>query len=145
MVRVLRFALLLFALAACAPTTPTVDAPLETSATLRVFQEQRGDNMYIEGQISYLSIDGTEHQFQPATLETSLLIEMDVRVGEVEVESWQRPCSGNCDSLDPPANQCSATVEAESGETLRLLVSFTPGPDPCVLTTLAEDPEAVSD
>ncbi|HEX5696129.1 MAG TPA: hypothetical protein VFZ15_07065 [Acidimicrobiia bacterium] len=135
-----RLVLLLLLVAACATTTPTVDAPLETSASLRVFQEQQGDTMYMEGQVSYLSVNGTEQEFRPETTEVTLLVDMDVRVGEVTVESWQRPCDGNCDTLDAPANQCSMSVEVDAGQTVRLLVSFTPGPDPCVLSLIEEDP-----
>jgi len=143
MKRALLIALLLLAVA-CATTTPTVDPPLETTATLRVFQEQL-ECCYIEGQVSYLSIDGTEQEFRPKTTEVSLLVEMEVRVGEIDLESWQRPCSGNCDSLDPPANQCATTVEAGAGQTVRILISFSPGPDPCVLETVEEDPPSYSD
>lgn len=137
--RILLLALSL-TLLACAPTTPTVDAPLDTTATLRVFQEQR-ECCYVEGQVSFFSVDGVDHEIRLSRIGLVPLLEVEIPIEEHEVSSWQRPCSGNCGSLDPPQNQCSMTVAPEAGETIRLLVSFEPGPDPCLLTRLAEDPE----
>jgi hypothetical protein len=138
-VRIL-FLILTFATMACAPTTPTFDAPLDTTATLRIFQEQR-ECCYTEGQVSFLSVGGEEHEIRLSSFGLVPLIELEVPIEEQEVASWQRPCSGNCSSLDPPQNQCSITVTPTTGDTIRLLVSFEPGPDPCLITRLEGEPE----
>ncbi|MGH8916408.1 MAG: hypothetical protein ACRDZM_18065 [Acidimicrobiia bacterium] len=131
--------LLVVALAACASATPTVDPGIDTTATIRVFQEQRSC-CYIEGQVSYLAVAGEEHEFRLTRVGVVPLVELEVPIGRFDVESWQRPCDGNCGSLDPPVNQCSMAVDPGPGETVRLLVSFDPGPDPCDLTMLEDDP-----
>jgi hypothetical protein len=117
------------------PTTMQEDpAPI-----LRVFQEQRSC-CYMEGQVSFLSVNGVEHEFRLARVGLVPLAELEVPSGTIEIKSWQRPCSGNCDYLDPPANRCSVSTEVEPGEVARLLVSFEPGPRPCQLSLLDEDP-----
>lgn len=125
---------------ACAPATTTVDPEVDATVTMRVYQEQTSC-CYIEGQVSFLSVGGTEYEIRLSRIGLVPLLELEIPIAETEVESWQRPCEGNCGQLDPPANQCSITIDPEAAETIRLLVTFEPGPDPCQLTTLDDDPE----
>ena len=129
---------------AVGPAT-TAGNPATTAAdpgdavTVRVFQEQR-TCCYTEGQVSFFSVNGVDYEIRPSRIGLIPLIEVHVPTGSIEVESWQQPCSGNCGFLDPPANQCSMAIDATSPQTLHLLVSFEPGPDPCELNMLQEDP-----
>ncbi len=130
-----------------APAGPAPTAPTSTTATttnqdtvaLRVFQDQR-TCCYTEGQVSFFSVNGVDYEIRPSRIGLIPLIEVHVPTGSIEIESWQQPCSGNCGFLDPPANQCSMAIDATGAQTLHLLVSFEPGPDPCELTMLQEDP-----
>ncbi len=136
-------------LTACGQATPSLEsAPTATTAstadpteavTLRVFQEQR-NCCYEEGQVSFLSANGVDHEIRLSRIGLVPLIELQVPLGSIDIESWQQPCSGNCGFLDPPVNQCSMAIDATSPQTVRLLVSFEPGADPCELTMLEEDP-----
>jgi hypothetical protein len=135
-------------LTACGETAavfdPTTTAGAATTANqdtvkLRVFQEQRAC-CYTEGQVSFLSVNGLDHEIRLSRTGLVPLIEIAVPLGAIEIESWQQPCSGNCGFLDPPANQCSIAVDASSPQIIYLLISFAPGPDPCEFTMLQEDP-----
>ena len=120
-------------------TNPPTTVREDPAPTLRVFQEQRSC-CYMEGQVSFLSVDGVEHEYRLARVGLVPLAELEVPRGEIEVKSWQRPCDGNCGALDPPANRCSTSLEMEQGEVARLLVSFDPLSKPCQFTVMDEDP-----
>lgn len=47
--------------------------------------------------------------------------------GTYRVESWQRPCDGNCEHLDAPTDRCSATVAVEAAQHRRVAITFSPG------------------
>jgi len=49
-----------------------------------------------------------------------------LRPGRYRVRTYQRGCNGNCDTLDPPAQDCSRSVRVHSGRrvSLRTRVAF---------------------
>lgn len=90
------------------------------------------DCCYTEGQVSSIVIRDAakavvaEHSDQPD--ETSVvLLDEQLAPGAYEVESYQRPCVGNCEHLDPPTDLCTEPVELVAGAELHLTVTFSPG------------------
>ena len=142
-----------------APTEPSVPTSTlgETSATtlatttgqLRVTQHQLSC-CYTEGQVSFLTIrdaGGTEfaaRQFQ-ALGDVYPAIEIDLPVGSYLVESYQRPCDGNCGFLDPPTDQCSQTLDIQAGTSSFLTAAFGPGKGCTMSTTPTVPPSPVPD
>ena len=49
------------------------------------------------------------------------------RAGLYRVESFQRPCDGNCSLLDPPTDRCSRRVRVYAGESARVRIVTRPG------------------
>jgi len=53
--------------------------------------------------------------------------------GSYTMVSFQRPCDGNCGTLDPPADQCSLAIEALAGSVIKTTVRLSPGKG-CTIT-----------
>lgn len=115
-------ALVALALAGCGGQTTGGEAG---SAFVHVEQRfDRGGPMYIEGSVSYVRLEG------PETVERQLddgLAELEVDAGRYVLQSWQRPCDGNCGYLDPPTDRCETTFEAGAGAALHALIVVRPG------------------
>jgi hypothetical protein len=45
-------------------------------------------------------------------------ITMPLAPGNYDLRGYSRPCDGNCNSLDPPRDECRATITIRSGQTL---------------------------
>lgn len=107
------------ALAGCGGQTPVA-----VRAVLEVEQRFERGAVYVEGALSYVAVDG------PTSEERRLehgRAEIELAPGRYELRSWQRPCDGNCDSLDPPTDECSAKFEAHDGARLRASIVVRPG------------------
>lgn len=67
--------------------------------------------LYAEGARSYISVETPtgEQRLELELMPTAKGHEGSVRLdpGEYRLLSWQRPCDGSCDSLDPPTDRCS--------------------------------------
>jgi hypothetical protein len=62
-----------------------------------------------------------------APLEPTLLIGTQLAPGRYVITSFQRPCDGNCDVLNPPVDQCSTgPLELRVGMVVSMLVSVVP-------------------
>jgi hypothetical protein len=89
---------------------------------------------YREGAMSYVFVRplGNEHPTTRvmrllAPLDPTLLVATELDPGRYVIASFQRPCDGNCDVLNPPVDLCtSGPVELRSGMILNLLVSVVP-------------------
>lgn len=109
-----------------APTS----APTDT-ARLRLTQEQT-DCCYMEGQVSFATIrdlwgrDVAHRAFEQMG-DVFPVLDLELRPGRYRVETYQRPCSGNCGMLDAPTDRCSLSIDLKSGETWFLTTSFAPG------------------
>jgi hypothetical protein len=97
---------------------------------VQVWDESAG--LYFEGARSYVRIETLaedellEVELQPTDAGSEATIRLDP--GEYRLVSWQRPCDGSCDSLDPPTDQCDerfvlapetplrASIEVRAGE-----------------------------
>ena len=116
-------------------------ATTESSSSLRITQHQT-ECCYTEGQVSFLVVRdsaGSEVAFRSFQAINPIFpaLQMDLPAGRYEVESYQRPCEGNCGSLDPPADRCQADVDLRAGESVFLTAEFAPGQGCAVEQTTA--------
>ena len=101
-------------------------------ARLRVTQKHvESGSFYIEGSISYLIVCdwlGREVARREFMLMDNTLpvVDLSLQPGAYYIESYQRPCDGNCALLDPPMDRCAKRFELASGETWFVTVSFSP-------------------
>ena len=97
---------------------------------IQVWDESAG--LYAEGARSYVAVetlDGHEllqSELQPTAAAHEAAIHLDP--GDYRLLSWQRPCDGSCDALDPPTDRCArqfalvpktsleAEIEVRAGE-----------------------------
>lgn len=54
-------------------------------------------------------------------------------VGSYRLTSYQRPCDGSCDSLDPPTDRCSLGMQLNKGEIVTATIHLSPGQG-CTIT-----------
>ena len=110
-----RVALLLVVLAVL-PGVARADSPprgvLEAS--------QRFDfsgGVYTEGSLSYLRVRRHGRVIRQRSRAGAVGLRLRLRPGLYRVSSFQRPCQGNCDVLDPPRERCSRRLRIWAGET----------------------------
>ena len=113
----------------------------EPVARLRVTQHQLAC-CYMEGQMSYVQVINAGNEvvadveFRALDMIQPALDEI-LPAGSYTLRSWQRPCAGNCGSLDPPRNLCETALELAPGTETFITSAFTPGMD-CSHTETAE-------
>ncbi|MFN8051202.1 MAG: hypothetical protein U0Q22_07205 [Acidimicrobiales bacterium] len=120
-----------------ATTTSAAPTTRAGGARLRLSQHQTGC-CYTEGQISTAILrgpDGDEVVNTTFMARAMVVPVLDRRLepGTYEVESYQRPCDGNCGFLDPPTDRCVEHVTLAADETVFLTASFAPGSG-CTIT-----------
>jgi len=74
--------------------------------------------LYFEGAITYFRVRPSGDS---KWIEKSLKNQSEsfsLAAGEYEIESYVRPCDGNCGLLDPPTDRCQTTFRLKAGETL---------------------------
>lgn len=134
--RIFLSAVMLLTAAACAGTTsPAANPTPEQPATLTITlgEPDPGGPMYIEGAVRFvrLTADGVDItrrvEFDGPT---SIPVPAG---GTYRLESWARPCDGNCDTLDGPTDRCDETLVVDGGSTVRIEIDPTPGRD-CEIT-----------
>jgi hypothetical protein len=123
-------------LAACAlslfvwPIAGTADPQASGAIAVR----QTVQCCYREGSVSYVFIRRVGNE-DPTTrvsrllapLEPTLIVGTQLDPGRYVVASFQRPCDGNCDVLNPPVDVCeSGPVDLLPGMSVNLLVSVIP-------------------
>lgn len=110
---------------------PTGSARLPAgSGHLTISQTQLGHIYYTEGSRSYLRI--TPAHGPGATVSFTVLgnkpvFSRPLAPGRYTIASWQRPCDGSCNYLDPPTDRCHATIAVSPHKTTSLDVRLTPG------------------
>ena len=98
---------------------------------LRITQHQTSC-CYTEGQVSFLTVrnaSGREvvnREFQ-AINPILPVVDLWLSIGSYNVESYQRPCDGNCGSLDAVTDQCNLQIDVAAGAKVFLTASFAPG------------------
>lgn len=87
----------------------------EGSVSFVVIRQVRNDNAAVK--VSRLL----------APLEPTLIVGTELSSGRYLVQSFQRPCDGNCDFLNPPVDECnSGPLELRPGTEVSVLVSVVP-------------------
>ena len=100
------------------------------SGHLTIYQTQLGHIYYTEGSRSYLRITpahgpGTTVSFM--VLGNTPVFSQPLAPGRYTIASWQRPCDGSCNYLDPPTDRCHAGIAVSAHRTTSLDVRLTPG------------------
>lgn len=87
------------------PPTPRYT---EGSVSFLRVQRTGSDDVIVDGAVT----DGRQVRGQEP------LISRSIEPGEYRLVSYQRPCQGNCEQLDPPADRCRAMLRLDPGATL---------------------------
>jgi hypothetical protein len=120
-------ALMMLTISACGEAATPLAAPPLTTLSVRQVLDTSGA-LYVEGSLGYIRlVDSTgstvfEKQLDPEKLAVS----KDVPPGEYVLQSWQRPCDGNCGYLDPPTDRCDAELDLASGGEVRVTITLRP-------------------
>jgi D-alanyl-D-alanine dipeptidase len=120
-------ALLAAATAAIALVACSSPAFADDRGVLRVRQVSEG--LYIEGAVSYLQLRRhgrvvLRRSYRPGR---RVALRRRLRAGRYRLRSWQRPCDGNCGTLDPPTDACSRRMFVPAGGSVRAVVRLRPG------------------
>jgi zinc D-Ala-D-Ala dipeptidase len=98
--------------------------------TLDVRQSiDRSRGLYVEGSISYVRVRGVRGKLVVAKRVNRPRFRMQRRLapGRYKVITYQRPCDGNCGTLDPPTDRCARHVHVFSGGLTEVAVRVRPG------------------
>ena len=94
--------------------------------------------VYVEGSMSYLNVRRRGRVVLRRVRQGPVRVRLRPRAGLYRVESFQRPCDGNCSLLDPPTDRCSRRVRVYAGESARVRIVTRPGRG-CVVRVLEPD------
>jgi hypothetical protein len=83
--------------------------------------------VYVEGSMSYLRVLHRGRIVLRRVRQGPVRARLHPRAGLYRVESFQRPCDGNCSLLDPPTDRCSKRVRVYGGEGARVGIVTRPG------------------
>ena len=92
----------------------------------------RSERLYIEGSVSYLRLKRGARVVARRSGSGPIHTRLHPHDGLYRVESYQRPCDGNCSTLDPPTDRCSERVRVYAGETSAVRAVTRPG-DGCTI------------
>jgi len=84
---------------------------------------------YAEGAISYVRVETADSEtIAEETLPDANPAEVTLRLdpGRYRLRSWQRPCDGNCEQLDPPTDECDKAFTMRPNQRLRATVNIRP-------------------
>jgi hypothetical protein len=114
-------------LAGCGSTGADPHSP--HPATLHVRQEWVSGGLYVEGSYSYVRLEQGERRVVQVRLSDERIPRATIRLdpGMYRLVSFQRPCDGNCGTLDPPTDKCSRALDVKADAELHTLVQLTPG------------------
>jgi hypothetical protein len=85
------------------------------------------DSLYIEGSVSYLRLKRGGRVVARRSGSGPIHTRLHPHDGLYRVVSYQRPCEGNCSTLDPPTDRCSKRVRVYAGETSAVRAVTRPG------------------
>jgi hypothetical protein len=129
--------LVLLALSACAGDDAPEPGPDAVDVSVRQIYDM-SEGAYIEGTYSYVrveSVDGNELMEKRFTEEgrklgeLRLLSTMTLRLepGSYRLVSFQRPCGGSCENLDPPTDECSHEILVTRDRPVEATITVLPG------------------
>jgi hypothetical protein len=128
--------LLTAALAGCGEQRmATPPAQPTGTGRLVVLEDRAAQPLYTEGSIGFLTIErtGADGPLIDGRVETStpgtaaIVFSRHVPAGDYRLVRFERPCDGNCGTLDGPVSRCVATFGVVAGETHRVVVHVQPG------------------
>jgi hypothetical protein len=82
--------------------------------------------LFIEGSYTYFRIENAagnavlRHRFTDGTRKLTTKL----RPGKYVLVTYERPCDGNCDYLDPPTARCESAFRVRSASPLRISVRY---------------------
>jgi hypothetical protein len=82
--------------------------------------------VYVEGSIWHLRVVSSTGD---GVLDTDLKndhVSLQIAPGRYRLESYERPCDGNCGLLDPPTDACTGSVTAKAGAMVTVRVTLKP-------------------
>jgi hypothetical protein len=109
-------------------TNPPGSSPPPSKLSVRQVLDMSG-GLYVEGSLGYVRLvdeNGStvfEKQLDPEKPKLS----RDLPAGEYVLQSWQRPCDGNCGYLDPPTDRCDSNVSLPENGEARVTITLHPG------------------
>jgi zinc D-Ala-D-Ala dipeptidase len=114
-------------MAALVALPAAADATPGTLDLRQSFDHSRG--VYVEGSVSYVRVRGVRGELVVAKRSRRPRFRMQRRLapGRYTVINYQRPCDGNCGTLDPPTDRCARRVRILSGGLTRVAVRVRPG------------------
>lgn len=86
--------------------------------------------LFVEGSVSYVRVrdaDGDLVVRRRVRHRPSFRLVRKLRPGRYRVISYERPCDGNCNLLDPPTGRCSKRIRVLSGGLTDVRVTVRPG------------------
>jgi len=121
-------ALALLALPGCGQSSSPGSSPPPATLGLQQVVDMTG-GLYVEGSLGYVRLENAdgakvfEEQLDP----DKPTLTREVPAGDYVLRSWQRPCEGNCNYLDPPTDECQSALALTSGDHVRAKITLRPG------------------
>jgi hypothetical protein len=119
-------------LGACADPSIPSDAPTPASLTVTIAPSEGGP-VYIEGALRYLHVSGPDIDVRKQLDPDRPVIITLPDEGSYRLESWARPCDGNCGYLDGATDRCSGTFPVAGEETTAIEITAPVG-HPCTMS-----------
>jgi hypothetical protein len=116
-------------LAGCGATTDEPASDVEPApATVRFEHEVARDGpVYIEGAIYHVTVKQDGETVADRKLEHNGGVTLELAPGSYELGSYAEVCNGNCGSVSPPSDHCSADVELADGAERTASIVARPG------------------
>jgi hypothetical protein len=96
-----------------------------------VIQRTSDAAVYVEGSISYVRVtegSRTILDAEPQGVGQRRVLNVALDPGTYLLTSYQRPCGGNCGTLDPPTDRCSTEFRIKGvGAQATVLIALRPG------------------
>jgi len=124
---------LCLALGGCSTLTTAGEMPSPALLHVTVVPDASA-GMYIEGAARYLRMTGPGIDTQ-MRLNDGTPTAISLPAGSYQLESWARPCDGNCGHLDGPTDRCTGTFPLVGGETTAIEITASPG-KPCTFAVI---------
>jgi len=125
--RLLAFFVVLAALTSCSENS-SESSP--DAGELRVEQEFAGNAAYAEGSYSYVRIeedDGDEVSEKRLDDVPRPTWTTHLEPGSYRLISYQRPCAGDCSTLDPPTDRCEKLFHVARRGRIAAAIRVSPG------------------
>jgi hypothetical protein len=95
----------------------------EDAVVVRIQEEyDQSGGLYFEGSYSYVRVERLDgEKLLQDRLDDRLTARLRLDPGTYRFASFQRPCEGNCGSLDPPTDECERVIRVERAMDVQIL------------------------